>query len=213
MLRHLLGFFLTHRATQQVRATERIATDDLRHLHHLLLVNHDAVGLGENAFDAWIRIVDALPAMFAFAKIGNEIHRTRAIERYQRDDVFEMIGLGLEQHIAHAATFQLEHGRGIRRFQDVVARFIVQRNAIQIELGIERRTAILAVQILHGTIKNRQRRQAKKVEFHQADRFDIVLVELADDALATLAGIERTKIRELAGCDQNATGMHANIAR
>ena len=41
---HLFGLFLAHRAAQQIRTAQRIAADDLRRLHHLLLVHHDAVG-------------------------------------------------------------------------------------------------------------------------------------------------------------------------
>ena len=41
---HLFGLFLAHRAAQQIRAAQRIAADDLRRLHHLLLIHHNAVG-------------------------------------------------------------------------------------------------------------------------------------------------------------------------
>ena len=45
VLGHFFGFFLAHRAAQHVRATQGIATQNLCGLHHLLLVDHDAVGL------------------------------------------------------------------------------------------------------------------------------------------------------------------------
>ena len=48
LLGHLLGLFLAHRAAQQIGAAQRVAADDLRDLHHLLLVNHDAVGRAED---------------------------------------------------------------------------------------------------------------------------------------------------------------------
>jgi hypothetical protein len=44
LLRHLLGLLLAHRAAQQVGAAERVAGEHLRDLHHLLLVQDDAVG-------------------------------------------------------------------------------------------------------------------------------------------------------------------------
>ena len=40
---HLFGLFLAHRAAQQIRTAQRVAADDLRRLHHLLLVHHNAV--------------------------------------------------------------------------------------------------------------------------------------------------------------------------
>ena len=43
LLRHLLGLLLTHRATQQVRAAERVAGEHLRDLHDLLLIQDHAI--------------------------------------------------------------------------------------------------------------------------------------------------------------------------
>ncbi len=45
MLGHLIGVFFTHRTAQHVGAAKRVATQNLCRLHHLLLVDHDAVGL------------------------------------------------------------------------------------------------------------------------------------------------------------------------
>ena len=45
VLGHLLGLFLAHGPAQHVGATERVAAQYLCGLHHLLLVDHDAVGL------------------------------------------------------------------------------------------------------------------------------------------------------------------------
>ncbi|MNT45730.1 hypothetical protein D3C72_1823270 [compost metagenome] len=41
---HLLGLFLTHGPAQHVRATEGVAGHHLSNLHHLFLVQDDAVG-------------------------------------------------------------------------------------------------------------------------------------------------------------------------
>ena len=50
LLGHLLWFFLAHRPAQQIRATERIARQDLCNLHHLLLIQNNAVGGLQNGF-------------------------------------------------------------------------------------------------------------------------------------------------------------------
>ena len=44
MLRHLLWLFLTHCTAQHICAAEGVTANHLRHLHHLLLIHHDAVG-------------------------------------------------------------------------------------------------------------------------------------------------------------------------
>ncbi len=49
--RHLLLDLLAHGAAQQIRLAERKARQNLRDLHHLLLVDDDAVGLIEDRRD------------------------------------------------------------------------------------------------------------------------------------------------------------------
>ena len=44
LLGHLLRFFLTHRPAEQIGTTQRVARQHLRNLHHLLLIQNDAVG-------------------------------------------------------------------------------------------------------------------------------------------------------------------------
>ena len=45
---HFFGLLFAHGAAQQVSAAQRIATQDLRCLHHLLLVDKDAVGFSQH---------------------------------------------------------------------------------------------------------------------------------------------------------------------
>ena len=65
----------------------------------------------------------------------------------------------------------------------------------------------------HRPIEYGQRAQAQEVELHQADRFDIILVELADHAGAAVGAIQRAEIGELAGRDQHTARVHADVAR
>ena len=62
-------------------------------------------------------------------------------------------------------------------------------------------------------LQNCQRRQSQKVELHQTDRFDIVLVVLAHRRVAAGLLVQRAKVGELARRNQHAAGMHADIAR
>ena len=48
LFRHLFRFFLTHRASQHVRATQRIASQRLGYLHNLFLIQDDAVSRLQN---------------------------------------------------------------------------------------------------------------------------------------------------------------------
>jgi len=57
LLLHLPADFLTHCAAQQVRLAEREAGEDLRGLHHLLLIDDDAEGLLQDRLELGMDIV------------------------------------------------------------------------------------------------------------------------------------------------------------
>jgi len=90
---HLLDVLLAHRAAQQVGGAQRVAADDLRHLHDLLLVDHDAVGLAQDRLDARVGIAHLLAAVLARDEAGDQVHRPGPVQRAQRDDVLERSGL------------------------------------------------------------------------------------------------------------------------
>ena len=62
LLRHLLLDLLAHGAAQQIGLAEREAGQDLRDLHHLLLVDDDAVGLLQDRLDQRDAGIDAARA-------------------------------------------------------------------------------------------------------------------------------------------------------
>src|SRR3546814_3609266 len=84
---HLRLNLLAHRAAQQIGFAKRIARQYLGGLHHLFLIDEDAVGLAQHRLQQRMRIFDLLPPVLARAAGGDIVHRTGAIERHQRDDV------------------------------------------------------------------------------------------------------------------------------
>eukprot|EP01022_Parablepharisma_sp_SALTPOND_P029433 TRINITY_DN734_c3_g1_i1.p2 TRINITY_DN734_c3_g1~~TRINITY_DN734_c3_g1_i1.p2 ORF type:complete len:1458 (-),score=543.13 TRINITY_DN734_c3_g1_i1:22429-26802(-) len=208
VLGHFLGLLLAHRPAQQVGAAQRVAADDLRHLHHLLLVDHDAVGLGENVLGARVGVVEGFTVL-ALAEVGDQVHRTGTVQRHQGDDVLETVGTGVLQHALHAAAFKLEHGDRLGLGQQFVRGPVVQRQLGQVELG---QGWIEHADVAHRTVQDGQRGQAQEVELDQADGFHIVLVILRHHAGIAALGIERAEIGQLARGDQHATGVHADIA-
>jgi hypothetical protein len=72
------------------------------------------------------------------------------------------------------------------------------------------------VDCLHRPVDDRQRAQAEEVELHQADRFDVVLVELghrvAAQAVAVVFREQRAEILQRAGRDHHAAGVLAGVA-
>ncbi|SMG02914.1 titin [Burkholderia singularis] len=210
MLGHLLRLLLAHRTAQQIRAAERIAANDLRHLHHLLLIDHDPVGLFQDGLDARVRIIDFLASVLARAEARDQVHRPRPVQRYKRDDVLEAVGLRILQHPLHPAAFKLEHRDRVRFLEDLERSRIVERHLRERPVGLCR---IEPADVALGPIEDRQRRQTQKVELHEADRLDVILVVLADDAAVVALRVQRAEIGELARCDQHAARMHPDVAR
>ena len=125
---HLGVDLLAHGAAQQVGFAERIAGQHLRDLHHLLLVDDDAVGLLQDRLEHRMEVLRLLVAVLAGA-VGRDVrHRARAIERHQRDDVLEAVGPHVDQRLAHARTFHLEHADHLAARQHLVGLGVVERD-------------------------------------------------------------------------------------
>ncbi len=68
------------------------------------------------------------------------------------------------------------------------------------------------IHYLHGPIDDRQRLQAEKVELDQADRLDVVFVELSHRVGATLLAVERREIRQRVRRNDDTSGMLPGVS-
>ena len=100
---HLLDLLLAHGATQQIRRAQRVAGEQLRGLHDLLLVDEHAVRFLGDRFEQGMRVLDLHAPMPALDEVGNQVHRAGAIERHERGDVLDGTDLKLAAQIPHAA--------------------------------------------------------------------------------------------------------------
>ena len=119
--RHLLLDFLAHGAAEQIGLAEREAGQHLGDLHHLFLVDDDAIGLLQDRLDHRVQALDRLAAMLAVDVAVDVVHRAGTIERDDGDDVLEAVWLQLAERIAHALTFELEHADRVAMLQERVA--------------------------------------------------------------------------------------------
>ena len=125
---HFAADFLAHGAAQQVGLAERIAGQDLRRLHHLFLIDDDAVGLAQDRLELGMDVFGRFEPLLARA-IGRDVrHRPRPVERDQRDDVLEAVGAHVDQRAAHPRAFHLEHADGVAAGQHLVG-FLRRRAA------------------------------------------------------------------------------------
>ena len=117
LLLHLTANFLAHSAPQKVGFSERVAGQDLRGLHHLLLIDDDPESLAQHRLELGMNVIGLLPSVLAGAIGRNIRHRSRPVERDQRNDVLKSVRPHVEQSPPHALAFQLEdaHRLGARQ--------------------------------------------------------------------------------------------------
>ena len=89
------------------------------------------------------------------------------------------------------------------------AALIVERQRVEHDVGC----GIELLDVSDRPVEDRERRQAQEVELDEADRLDVVLVELRKDRLRAGLHVQRAEVGELAGRDQHAARMHADVAR
>ena len=210
MLGHLFRLFLAHGAAQQVGAAQRVAAEHLCGLHHLLLIDHDAVGLGQHFFDQWMRVLNHLGPVLAGHEGGDQVHRAGAVQRIQSDQVFQAAGLGFAQHALHTARFKLEHRLSFTLLEQLVGGPVVQRNVFKLEVLAP---LVALLNKFACNFQDGQRRQAQEVELHQTDLLHVVLVEHGHRRLAARLLVQRAKIGELARRNHHPASVHADVAR
>ncbi len=204
---HLGLDLLAHGAAQKVGAAQRVARELAGDLHHLLLVDDDAVGLLQDRLEQRVQILGLLDAVLAVDVARDVVHRPRPIERVHGDDVVEAVRLELAQRIAHAAGFQLEHAGGLAAAQEVEGRRIVERQGRELEPG-----AALVDQAL-GQDQEGERGQAEEVELDQARLLDVLHVELGDRHVGARVAVQRHQLVERPVADHDAGGVGGGVAR
>ena len=131
---HLGLDLLAHGAAQKIGTAQRVAGELLGDLHHLFLVDDDAVGLLQDRLEQRVQIARVLEPVLDVDVARDVVHRPRPIERVHGDDVLEAVGLQLAQGIAHAGRFQLEHALRLGPRQKLEGRRIVERQCCQLQM-------------------------------------------------------------------------------
>ena len=82
LLGHFFGDLLAHRAAQQVGTAKRVSGHDLRDLHHLFLIDDDALRLFENVIDQRVNGFAVAQPVLDLAIGRDVLHRTGTVERH-----------------------------------------------------------------------------------------------------------------------------------
>ncbi len=202
---HLGAYLLAHGAAQQVGRAQAVAAHLLGDLHHLLLVDHDAVGFGQDLAQLLVRRVPLL-AVLAPAIVRDVGHRAWAVQRHGGDQVLQAGRTHLPQHVAHAGTFELEHAGGVAAGQHLEGARVVERQHRQVDGDTE------ALEHLHAALQDGERGQAQEVELHQAGLLDELHVVLGDQHVALGVAIQRHQLVQRTVADHHAGGVGAGVA-
>ncbi|KPQ09879.1 MAG: hypothetical protein HLUCCA09_02175 [Rhodobacteraceae bacterium HLUCCA09] len=216
---------LAHGPAQEVGAAERIARHLLRDLHHLFLVDDDALRLVEDVVDQRVDALALPEPVLDLAILGNVLHRARAVERHEGDDVLDAGRLHAAQRVHHARRFHLEHrdrpGRGV----EAVGRLVVERDLADIVLGAgvgrvdlgavgaDVQRAPLAVDQVERVLHHGQRLESEEVELYQPRLLDPFHVELGRRHLRPRVLVERHQRVERAVADHHARGVGRGVAQ
>src|SRR5690606_22834705 len=112
---------------KHVALAQRVAGEAARDLHHLLLIDHDAVSLGENFLHQGMVNLDRFAAVFPRDERRNHVHWTRAIESANGDDLLEDVDMELLCKILHSSRLELEHSQRTALIEEIKRGLIVER--------------------------------------------------------------------------------------
>ena len=206
LLFHLGADLLAHGATKQIGLPERVAGQFLGDLHHLFLVDDDALRLLDEMVDLRMDRGDLLLAMLA-GIIGRDVlHRPGTVERHQRDDVLDAVRLHANERLAHARRFHLEHADHFAARHHLVGRPVVERQLRKIDLDA------LAGNQVHRRLQHGQRLEAEEVELHQSRLLHPFHVELGDRHVGARIAIHRHQLRQRPVADDDAGGVRRCVA-
>ena len=202
---HFSADLLAHGAAQEIGGAEGVAGHGLGDLHHLFLVDHDAVGLGQDVVDGGVGGGPFL-AVLALAIGGDAGHRARAVEGDGGDQVFEAVGAHLAQDVAHALALELEDAAGVAALEHGEGGGVVERDAVDVDGDA------LAFQEFDGALEDGQRGEAEEVEFHQAGLLDVFHRVLRDEVIGFGVAVDRDHFGEGTVADDQAGGVGAGVA-
>ena len=178
--------------------------------HHLLLVDHHAVGLFQDFLHHRVLVLGLLAAVLHLDVVVDHaaFQRAGAIQGVGGDDVAEVVGLHPLQEVADAAAFQLEHALRLAAAEQGERLLVVARKLVGVDLLAGR----LLDQIDHFR-EDGEVPQAEKIHFQQAGPFDVAHRPLGDDFLLVLHVLQGDVIGQRPVGDHHGGGMGADVAR
>ena len=212
LLVQLRLLLLAHRAAEDVGLAEREAGELLRDRHDLLLVHdqaergaeHVLQRLRELRVDRDDLLQPVLPQRVVRVRV--RAHRARAVQRADRGDVLEVVGLHQPQQGPHRAAVELEHPEGVARGEELVRQLVGERQVLE-----HRAVTAVRLDVVERVLDDREVPEAQEVHLDQAQRLAGRVVELRDDLAVLLAALDRDHVGERDARHDHAAGVDAPL--
>ena len=210
---HFLRLLLGHGAAQQVRLAQRETGQQATDVHHLLLIEDDAVGAVQRRLQARVGIFHPRSSMLAIHVVVNRagLQRAGAKQRHQGDDVVDGIGQKTADEVFHAPRFELEHRLSFRLLQKLVGGGFVQRHRFDVD-GFLACGFALGIGGGQRPVDDGEGLEAKQIEFDEARFLHVVQIELRHHGTAALIAVEGYEIRQRCWRDHHAAGVLAGVS-
>ncbi len=190
---------LADRFTQIVGLEEREAGDLLGDLHVLLLVDRDAERRAGDRLQPRIDVRDRLLAVLAPRVTRDVRHRARAVERNERDQIFELRRLDLRRSASRIPDdSNWKTPIASPRREHLVDLLVVER-----QLGVVEPVADQLLRLLEHV----EVAQAEEVDLQQPERLDVAAGELGHDLLVGALLLQRDVLRQRLVADHDAGSM------
>ena len=204
---HQLGVLLADRLAQVIRLGGAEARQLLGDEHRLLLVDVDAHRRGEDRLEPRIGERDGLLPVLTPRVGGNVLHRARAVQGHQGDEVLELRRLDLPQRVAHAGALELEDAGRVALAEHRVRRLVVERQVRDVDLD-----ALRLRDQPHGLVDDVEVAQAEEVHLEQAERLDVAHRVLRDEFGVRALALQRHVLDERAVADHDGGGVDRVLA-
>ena len=202
-----LRLFLAHGPPQHIGGAQGKAAQGLHDLHHLLLIEDDAVGLGQDGFQQRMLVGGLFPVAAGYVILHHTAaQRPGPVEGHHGDDVLETGGLEVPQVLLHALAFQLEHGVGVAGGEHLEGLRIVQGDVVQVDLF-----AAALFDVLQRVVQQRQGAQAQQVHLYQTAHLYLLFGVLGGDGAVPGVPLHRHIGDDLLLGDGHARGVLAAV--
>jgi len=203
---HILLLF-PHSLAQRIGLAGREACHGLRQLHHLFLVDGDAIGVLQVLLHHGQLEMHFLNPVLAVNITGDIFHGARPVQRVHRYQVLKTVGFELPQVAFHTHALKLEQTCGLTPAVQVIGGLIIQRQPADINIDPPR-----LPDIRHRILDDRKGFEPEEIHFEHAHAFDMVSIILGNQVRGVFRCTDGYMVDEAIPSDDHPAGMDTGMA-